>query len=194
VVSWACRQTGNNTLVAVNFRIAGDPGTTVSGSGPLLQYGDYPSMWLITTKYGVRWLRRLLRWEVTLHDTKEKRSAFGLRIFRVRRNACSGGAKKCPSTLGRGGLDPVLPEPIVCTRVHHRGRGSRKTKKDVMNKVVGHDSPLWGPSYPLHRNAHGAQSCRAKVQAGHRSVENQSILRDSYTLLTFGIRTSSDNA
>lgn len=42
-------------------------------------------------------------------------------------------------------------------------------------------------SLPFHRDAHLARSCCARVQGGHRSVENQSTLQDPYALLTFRI-------
>jgi hypothetical protein len=49
-------------LPEIHFRVARAPETTVSGqaSGPLLQHGDNPAMWLINTM-ALRGPRRLLR-------------------------------------------------------------------------------------------------------------------------------------
>src|SRR6202007_1721284 len=47
-------------------------------------------------------------------------------------------------------------------------------------------STLWA-SRPLHRDAHLARSCCARVRGGHRLVENQPTLQDPYAVLTLRI-------
>jgi hypothetical protein len=65
--------------------------------------------------------------------------------------------------------------------------GSNQTKKNLMNKVVGHDFSTPWASRPLHRDAHLARSCCARVRGGHRLADNHSTLQDPYALLTFRI-------
>jgi hypothetical protein len=105
--------------------------------------GDRP---LAVTGHRISWKSSKRRGRITsaqLHDAKK--------MLRLRSAHFPGSGKalgrrsnKCTSALGRSGLDPVLGEPILCTRGHHWGRGSRQTKKNVMNKAIGHDFPLCG--------------------------------------------------
>jgi hypothetical protein len=63
-------------------------------------------------------------------------------IFQVRARRLVGRSNKFTSALGRSGLDPVLREPILCARGHHWGRGSRQTKKNVMNQAFANHGTL----------------------------------------------------
>jgi hypothetical protein len=72
-----------------------------------------------------------------------------------------------------------LPKPILCTRGHHCGVQSNQ-KECHEQGGRSRFSTLWA-LHPPHRDAHLARFCRARVQGGRRSVENQSTLRDPYT-------------
>src|SRR3977135_2283366 len=80
------------------------------------------------------------------------------------------------------GNESISAGSPTCARGHQCGFRSNQKECHEQGGRSRFSTP-WA-SRPLHRDAHLARSCCARVREGHRSVENQSTPRDPYALLT----------